>query len=216
MPLISHNFILPDEGEVLVSVDFSKNDEIFSYDFQFKNDNSFHSAFSEFKSRVENKSIKNLIHESWGEKFNVPKVGLFFLFDIYRANKLKISAIEPNLVCRCFNVGSGEIQELIEASQAIGLREILNKTNATGGCGSCVLDIKEMLAAAGKEKVRFSGMTASEVLLEVEKKRLEYEDADAISLLGVQGYYLKINNKKYVEPFGAYLKKSGIDIKLTA
>jgi len=216
MPSISHNFTLSDQSEVLVSVDFAKNDEVFSYDFQFKTENPLKKTFGEFKSRVENNNIKKLINDNWTEEFNAPKVGLLFLFDLYRANRLKTPALQENLICRCFNVSQENINELIGSSQSIGLREILNKTNATGGCGSCVSDIRELLATAGKEKVRFGGMTASEVLLFIEEKRLGFVEANQVELLGIEGYYLKINDKQYIESFGNYLKDNGISIKLIA
>lgn len=54
---------------------------------------------------------------------------------------------EGRLVCKCFGVTEDQIVKVIQENKLTTVEEITNFTKAGGGCGDCLEDIQEILAA---------------------------------------------------------------------
>lgn len=59
---------------------------------------------------------------------------------------------EGELVCKCFGVHAGTIEEVVCANRLSSVDDVTNYTKAGGGCSSCHEQIEELLARIAKDR----------------------------------------------------------------
>src|SRR5271169_5653306 len=64
----------------------------------------------------------------------------------YRGEELAEDHEDGELVCKCFGVHAGLIDEVISANRLSTVEDVTNYTKAGGGCSSCHEKLEEMLA----------------------------------------------------------------------
>lgn len=107
---------------------------------------------SYFLEKIEGQYLQDIFNmkiESTSSFFSIPNI-LFqkaiqdFFGDPQPFFQLKNGSLNDCL-CRCYGVTRNEIQDLMLADTTTDLSAILNKTQATTGCGSCSVLIKKYL-----------------------------------------------------------------------
>jgi len=75
----------------------------------------------------------------------------------YRTGKKLNISLEGNVVCNCFGVTDKEIERAVKGNNLKTVEEVTDALKAGGGCGSCIDDIKKLIA-----KVRGESEEANE------------------------------------------------------
>lgn len=146
---------------------------------------------------------------------------------------------KEKLICRCFNISESEIRKVIDQG-AVDVLTITNISKAGGGCGNCVVDIKELLSTddeglgniaeqaedeksifkAKYPRVKINGLWPAQFLSEVIIPFLEEHNSKTaqewnVSALVEDHLYLRNskNEEKHLE-LERYLISHEIDLKV--
>ena len=65
--------------------------------------------------------------------------------DDFRSFQIEEFTGDKALICTCFGVSEDEIENVIEKNAVESVEEVTNICNAGGGCGSCVMLIRELI-----------------------------------------------------------------------
>ena len=65
--------------------------------------------------------------------------------DDFRSFQIEEFTGEKALICTCFGVSENEIENVIEKNAVESVEEVTSLCNAGGGCGSCVMLIRELI-----------------------------------------------------------------------
>lgn len=64
--------------------------------------------------------------------------------DIDATEAMAKNCKEENLICRCFGVYKEEIEKLIKTNSHFEIKDIVEKTYASAGCGNCEADVDDI------------------------------------------------------------------------
>jgi len=70
----------------------------------------------------------------------------------YRGEELAEDHEEGELVCKCFGIHAGLIEEVVCANRLSTVDDVTNYTKAGGGCASCHEEIEELLADVAQKR----------------------------------------------------------------
>ena len=70
---------------------------------------------------------------------------------------------EGALICSCFGISENKIRRVIIENDLISAEEVTNYVKAGGGCGSCLANIEDIIAAVYQEKEATSARVAAEI-----------------------------------------------------
>src|SRR5271166_1772198 len=73
----------------------------------------------------------------------------------YRGEELAEDHEEGELVCKCFGIHAGLIEEVVCANRLATIDDVTNYTKAGGGCTSCHDKIEEILVALHKKREEY-------------------------------------------------------------
>jgi NifU-like protein len=74
---------------------------------------------------------------------------------IYKYRGIEVEVHEEDegvLVCSCFGISDNKIRRVIIENNLTTAEEVTNYVKAGGGCGSCLVDIEDIIAAVEEEK----------------------------------------------------------------
>jgi NifU-like protein len=74
---------------------------------------------------------------------------------IYKYRGIEIEVHEEDegaLICSCFGISDNKIRRVIIENNLTTAEEVTNYVKAGGGCGSCLVDIEDIIAAVEEEK----------------------------------------------------------------
>jgi NifU-like protein len=74
---------------------------------------------------------------------------------IYKYRGIEIEAHEDDdgaLICSCFGISENRIRRVIIENDLITVEQVTNYVKAGGGCGSCLAEIEDLIAAVQTEK----------------------------------------------------------------
>lgn len=87
---------------------------------------------------------------------------------IYKYRGIEVEAHEEDegaLVCSCFGVSDNKIRRVIIENNLTTAEEVTNYVKAGGGCGSCLVDIEDIIAAVQEEKAAMPSKLAAEIAI---------------------------------------------------
>jgi NifU-like protein len=85
---------------------------------------------------------------------------------IYKYRGIEVEAHEEDegaLVCSCFGVSDNKIRRVIIENNLTTAEEVTNYVKAGGGCGSCLVDIEDIIAAVQEEKAAMPSKLEAEI-----------------------------------------------------
>ncbi|MBD2459899.1 Fe-S cluster assembly protein NifU [Oscillatoria sp. FACHB-1407] len=72
---------------------------------------------------------------------------------------------EGALVCTCFGVSDNRIRRVVIENNLTTVEQVTNYVKAGGGCGSCLVDIEDILAAVAEERAAMPAKLAAEIAI---------------------------------------------------
>lgn len=85
---------------------------------------------------------------------------------IYKYRGIEVEVHEEDegaLVCSCFGVSDNKIRRVIIENNLTTAEEVTNYVKAGGGCGSCLVDIEDIIAAVQEEKAAMPSKLEAEI-----------------------------------------------------
>jgi NifU-like protein len=85
---------------------------------------------------------------------------------IYKYRGIEVEAHEEDegaLVCSCFGVSDTRIRRVIIENNLTTAEEVTNYVKAGGGCGSCLVDIEDIIASVQTEREAMPAKLAAEI-----------------------------------------------------
>ncbi|NJK49120.1 Fe-S cluster assembly protein NifU [Candidatus Gracilibacteria bacterium] len=85
---------------------------------------------------------------------------------IYKYRGIEVEVHEEDegaLVCSCFGISDSKIRRVIIENNLTTAEEVTNYVKAGGGCGSCLVDIEDIIAAVQEEKAAMPSKLAAEI-----------------------------------------------------
>lgn len=183
------------------------------FSYEQKGLDNFVPSFSMLGEKIIGKNLSEIRELSFGEELvNLPLKMLNqaltkFTGQTYRFELLN-EKIE-SLICRCFGVYKGQILEALKVGSP-DLISILDETGATGGCGSCLGDVKNIVREFHGERIliipkveRVLGMSPVELHLKIDGIIKDFDKQNVV--LGIKNnlILLKINSKELKEHLNA-------------
>ncbi len=120
---------------------------------------------------------------------------------------------EGRIVCHCFGVPEGLIKKAIVENDLKSVEEITNYTKAGGGCGSCIMDLEEILKETRRE-MEFENKVKK--CIESEIRPMLMRDGGDVEIVKVEGekVYLKLKGMCAHCPSSTYTLKAFVEAKL--
>lgn len=85
---------------------------------------------------------------------------------IYKYRGIEVEVHEEDegaLVCSCFGISDNKIRRVIIENNLTTAEEVTNYVKAGGGCGSCLVDIEDIIAAVQEEKAAMPSKLEAEI-----------------------------------------------------
>ncbi|MCU0533094.1 MAG: Fe-S cluster assembly protein NifU [Hydrococcus sp. Prado102] len=85
---------------------------------------------------------------------------------IYKYRGIEVEVHEEDegaLVCSCFGISDSKIRRVIIENNLTTAEEVTNYVKAGGGCGSCLVDIEDIIAAVQEEKAAMPSKLVAEI-----------------------------------------------------
>jgi NifU-like protein len=83
---------------------------------------------------------------------------------IYKYRGIEVEAHEEDegkLICSCFGISDAKIRRVIIENDLATAEEVTNYVKAGGGCGSCLVDIEDLIISVQEEKAATSSRVAA-------------------------------------------------------
>jgi NifU-like protein len=107
--------------------------------------------------KVSNKDIANYLGGLPEAKMHCSVMGQEALeAAIYKYRGIEVEAHEDDdgaLICSCFGISENRIRRVIIENDLTTVEQVTNYVKAGGGCGSCLAEIEDLIAAVQTEKV---------------------------------------------------------------
>lgn len=214
--------IVVDSVQYFLYLDIGKNLKIRDIGYRIDGEGPFRGEFSYFLERIEGKKIFEipsiLMPELAKQNFISLPLNMFIsaVSHFYGEEQgfEKISGLDKEeLLCRCYGVTTTQIEQLILEDTSIEIPHIMQKTEATSGCGSCRHSVAKFIQSArdrlqivpgylvGEARQRFDikgkrvlvgGILPFELLPLIDKNLKELEQNFEIYQL--EGYYLTLKS----------------------
>ncbi len=120
---------------------------------------------------------------------------------------------EGRIVCQCFGVSEGLIKKTIVENNLKSVEEITNYTKAGGGCGSCLMELEEILKETRRE-MEFENRVKR--CIEDEIKPMLMRDGGDVEIVKIEDekVYLKLKGMCAHCPSSVYTLKAFVEAKL--
>jgi NifU-like protein len=85
---------------------------------------------------------------------------------IYKYRGIEVEVHEEDegaLICSCFGISDSKIRRVIIENNLTTAEEVTNYVKAGGGCGSCLVDIEDIIAAVQEEKAAMPSKLVAEI-----------------------------------------------------
>jgi NifU-like protein len=85
---------------------------------------------------------------------------------IYKYRGIEVEHHEEDegaLICSCFGISENKIRRVIIENDLISAEEVTNYVKAGGGCGSCLTNIEDIIAAVYQEKAATTARVTAEI-----------------------------------------------------
>jgi NifU-like protein len=87
---------------------------------------------------------------------------------IYKYRGIEVEVHEEDegtLVCSCFGISDNKIRRIVIENNLTTAEEVTNYVKAGGGCGTCLVDIEDIIAAVQAEKAAMPSKLAAEIAI---------------------------------------------------
>ncbi len=166
---------VPSNKFIELSLEIDKSDKVSSFGFFQRGFDCFEENFHLLREKILGKKIDEAREVQLGASklINIPY--LLFL-NILEEYKGEINLEDSDFLCRCFGVSTSQIRKLLISNPDLTINEIIDQTNAGGGCTSCTKDIDRLISAFHFTREiefinptkRYLEMTSVEFLLKVD------------------------------------------------
>jgi NifU-like protein len=85
---------------------------------------------------------------------------------IYKYRGIEVEHHEEDegaLICSCFGISENKIRRVVIENDLISAEEVTNYVKAGGGCGSCLTNIEDIIAAVYQEKAATTARVTAEI-----------------------------------------------------
>ncbi|MGB8698586.1 MAG: Fe-S cluster assembly protein NifU [Thermosynechococcaceae cyanobacterium] len=105
---------------------------------------------------------------------------------IYKYRGIEVEVHEEDegaLLCSCFGISDAKIRRVIIENNLTTAEQVTNYVKAGGGCGTCLADIEDLIAAVKQETVATAARVAAEISIAQQRAQQPLTTVQKIALI---------------------------------